>query len=165
MKQVINIIIKNKRLEILRKKYNSPFKNLPAHITLVYPFEVSDQDMLIKHIEHCLLGINPFEITLQKVRKSSNYLVLDVVRNKAILLNLHKKLNSGMLSGFENKELSIYLPHITLGFFKEIPELMQAINDLRQQNLNYRIDVNKISLLTLNDDDSVKSRKDFKLKE
>jgi 2'-5' RNA ligase len=164
MKQVINIIIKNKRLEILRKRYNPPFKKIPAHITLVYPFEVSDQEKLIVHIENCLKGINPFEITLQKVRKSGNYLVLDVVKNKTLLLNLYKKLNSELLSGFENKELSLYLPHITLGLFDNIQELMQAINSLRQQNLSYRIEVEKISLLTLDSKDSIISRRDFKLR-
>jgi len=164
MKQVINIQISNPRIEILRKKYDHKFKKIKTHLTLVYPFEVKDQGKLIEHIEYCLKGISPFEIVFERLRKSDNYLVLDVTKNRKTLLALYKKLNSGILSGFENKDISIYLPHITLGLFKCHEELMQAIGELRARGSNFRFMVDKISLANLNEDDSVNGIQDFVLK-
>ncbi len=157
-------MLKSKRLDILRKKYDPLYKKYKTHITLVYPFQVEDQEKLVQHIESCIQGIEPFDITLQKCRKSGNYLVLDVARTKELLLKLYKKLNSGILSGFENKELSIYLPHVTLGFFENVSDLMPALNNLRQQNLDFRVDIDHIDLLTLKEDDSVKEIRHFPLK-
>ncbi len=164
MKQAINIQINNPRIEILRKKYDHVFKKVKTHVTLVYPFEVKDQVQLAEHIESCIGGLESFEIVFDKFRKSGNYLVLDVGKNQEKLLSLHKKLNSGILSGFENKELSIYLPHITMGIFDSHEELMKVINELRARGSNFRVEVNKISLITLNDDGSAKETKNFLLK-
>lgn len=163
MKQVINIQINNPRIEILRKKYDKVFRNVKTHVTLVYPFEVKNQVELKEHIEYCLQGINSFEIVFEKVRKSGKYLVLDVGKNRDKLMNLHEKLNSGMLRGFENKEVSIYLPHITLGRFDSHEDMMKVINELRERGSNFRIMVDKISLLALNEDGSMKSKEDFNL--
>jgi 2'-5' RNA ligase len=164
MKQVINIIINNPRIEILRKKYDPGINKYKTHLTLVYPFEVKDQAKLAEHIEYCLAGVEPFEIIFEKFRKSSNYLVLDAGKNQEKLLNLYKKLNSGILAGFENKELSIYLPHITIGVFDSHEELMKVISELRSRGSNFRVMVDKISLLTLNEDGSAKEIRNFALK-
>lgn len=164
MKQTINILINNPRIEILRKKYYKDFKKYKTHLTLVYPFEIKDKVQLKQHIEYCLKDIKPFEIVFDKLRKSSNYLVLDVNKNQELLLNLYKKLNSGILCGFENKEISIYLPHITLGVFNSNEELMGVLGELRERGSNFRVVVDKISLLTLNDDGSAKAIRNFVLK-
>jgi len=163
MKQSIVIPIKSIRIDKLRKKYDPYFSKIKTHVTLVYPFEVEDQNKLIEHINYCLEKIESFEITFHKLRKSKNFLVLDVERNREKLLRLYKLLNSGILSGFENKELSIYLPHITLGIFNSNPELMEAIKGLRGRNLDFRVDVKGITLLTLNEDNSIKTEKSFNL--
>jgi len=88
---------------------------------------------------------------------------LDGADSKNLLIDLYKKLNSGILAGFENKELSIYLPHVTLGVFESNEEMNEALAKLREQNLSYLIEVDAINLLTLNSDDSVKEIKVFKL--
>ncbi len=163
MKQTINILLKSKRLDILRKKYDSPYKKIKTHITLVYPFEVENQEKLVEHVEYSLCNMSQFKITLHKARKSGRHLVLDVADNKTILINLYKKLNSGILTGFENKELSIYLPHVTLGVFDSNEKMNEALSNLREQNLSYSIDVDAINLITLNGDDSIKDIKAFKL--
>lgn len=164
MKQVINILLSNPRIEILRKKYDPFYKKIKTHLTLVYPFEVKDQEKLIEHIDYCLKDTHPFEIVLDNVRKSGNYLVLDVGRNRALLLDLYHRLNSGILKGFENKELSIYIPHITLGIFNSNEELMTVINLLRERGSNFKFIVEKINLSTLNEDNSIKETKTFLLK-
>jgi len=163
MKQTINILLKSKRLDILRTKYDSPYKKVKTHITLVYPFEVENQEKLVEHIEYSICGISQFKITLQKARRSGKHLVLDGADSKNLLIDLYKKLNSGILAGFENKELSIYLPHVTLGVFESNEEMNEALAKLREQNLSYLIEVDAINLLTLNSDDSVKEIKVFKL--
>lgn len=164
MKQVINIMIDNPRIEVLRKKYDADFKRFKTHLTLVYPFEVKDQAKLIEHIQYCLSGLEPFEIIFEKLRKSRDHLVLDVSRNQEKLLTLYKKLNSGILAGFENKEISLYLPHITLGVFNTHEEMMKVINELRARGSNFKAIVNKITLLTLNKDDSIHKTQEFVLK-
>jgi 2'-5' RNA ligase len=164
MKQVINIIIDNPRIENLRRKYDVNYKKFKTHLTLVYPFEVKDQEKLKEHILFCLARLEPFEIVFQKVRKSKNFLVLDVTTNRQKLLDLYKKLNSGILAGFENKEISIYLPHLTLGVFDSNEALMEVINELRSIGSNYRILVDKINLATLNEDNSIKDIETFVLK-
>jgi 2'-5' RNA ligase len=163
MKKTINILLKSKRLDILRKKYDSPYKKIKTHITLVYPFEVKNQEKLAEHIEHCLTGLTQFKITLRKAKKSGKQLVIDAVDNNELLMDFYKKLNSGILTGFENKELFIYLPHVTLGVFNSTEKMNEALAKLREQNLSYLVEVDAINLLTLNSDNSIKDIRSFKL--
>ena len=138
MKQTIFIPIKNPRIDALRKKYDTNFKKIQTHVTLVYPFEVRDQIQLTHDLDYCLKELVSFEIVFENFRKSSNYLVLDAGKNQRILLELYKKLNSGILAGFENKDISIYLPHVTIGKFNLNEDLMMALGEMRSRGSNLR---------------------------
>ena len=55
MKQVLTIFLeKDEQIEQIRKKYVPNYEKFEPHITLVYPFEIEDQDKLKEHISELL---------------------------------------------------------------------------------------------------------------
>jgi len=166
VKQAIVIFVNNKKVNYIRKKYDSGFKKYRSHISLVYNFNISNQRELFVHIQKSIKGIKPFNIKLKGLGKSAKeyYLYLLINKNKSIIMKLYKKLNLGLLSGFENKNLPKYIPHVTLGIFNSRKDIDEASNSLEKDRLGVNMVISKISLLTLNPDNSIKSIKNFKLK-
>ncbi|MBD3253000.1 hypothetical protein GF386_04670 [Candidatus Pacearchaeota archaeon] len=166
MKQAIVIFINNKQVKNILKKYSQDYKKFKPHITLVYPFFVEDQKLLFHHIRKAIKEIGRFEIILKGLKKSAKeyYLYLLIDKNKDKIMKIYRELNSGFLSGFKNPKLLRYIPHITLGVFKNQKQINSIMNELKKQNIEIKVKINKISLLTLNKNDSFKSIKDFELK-
>jgi 2'-5' RNA ligase len=165
MKQVINILIKNKNISRLQKEYNPDYKKIIPHITLVYPFENVNQENLIKHIKKQLKNTKKFKITLRGFGKSAKeyYLYLLVKKGNTNLITLYKKLNSGLLKNFKKKDMPRYIPHISLGNFKTAQEINKVLLKLKNNPLKIDYLVEKITLLTLNTH-KIKSKKEFRLK-
>lgn len=166
MKQVINILLKlDKRVERIGRKYGALSDEIKPHITLVYPFEINDQKELTKHIENVISKSVKFKITLKGLRKSEKgyYLYLLVNRGRDKILELYKGLNSGILSGFENKDMPSFVPHISLGIFNSEEQINKAIKEIGKQNLKVECLIDKINLLTL-EGHKIISFKEFKLK-
>ena len=167
MKQAVNILIKeNKRIRDIRKKYLLEYKKYKFHITLVYPFEIKNQEQLIEHINKSAKRIKPFNLILSGLKKSAReyYLYLLIKEGKKEIMVLYKNLNRGVLKGFQNKNLPRYIPHVTLGGFRSKKEIDKVINSLKNQKISLSARINSIQLLTLNKDMSIKSIKNFKLK-
>lgn len=167
MKQVLVILIKKSReVEEIRKSYLKDYKKFKPHITLVYPFKIKDQRSLNEHIENSLQKLKPFELTLEGLKKSAKeyYLYLLVKEGKKELMHLYKNLNSGILKNFKNKDMPVYIPHITLGIFDSKDEINNAIKKIERLKLRSEMKVTKIELLTLNSDNSIKKIEEFKLK-
>jgi len=160
MKQVINIM-----LDINPERANIPKKFKP-HMTLVYPFEISDQSLLYNHILKSIKNISPFKIKFKGLKKSVKdyYLYLLVQNGKSNILKLYKKLNSGILKDFKNPDMPKYIPHISLGIFKSKKDIENAMRNPKFKNQEYSVKISSIQLLTLKKDDSIKSIKKFNLK-
>lgn len=94
-------------IDALRRRFDPLFDIIPAHITLVFPFE-SDlaPDELRAHIKGAVRGVGPFPIRLAGITGvDGRFLFLNVVRGHAALIELHDRLYTGPL-----------LPHLTLAF-------------------------------------------------
>ena len=71
MKQAIIILLKkNPVIELIRKKYVPGYDKYEPHISLVYSFDVSNQDMLIKHIKSSVSDFSPFRLVMKGFEKA-----------------------------------------------------------------------------------------------
>lgn len=153
------------KINSIRKKYDSKFKLIKNHITLAFPFKNVNQRKLIKHIQKSIKNIKPFRLTLNGIKKSKKeyYLFLMVKEGKNQMMKIHKELYLRFLTKWLRKDIP-YVPHLTLGYFKTKEELNKALKDVKKRNLHFETLVNKISLITLNKNISIKFEKVFKLK-
>jgi 2'-5' RNA ligase len=166
MRQAIVLLLKrDQKIEQIRKKNIPNYKKFKPHITLVYPFEVENQRELHVHIETSIKKIRPFRLSLCSLKKSINgdYLYLLVNKGRHEVLGLHKQLDSGILKGLKNKDMSRYIPHLSLGVFKTNSEIKQAIREIKKENLCFETKINSIQLLTFDRIGAIKSIKNFKL--
>lgn len=166
MKQVLTIFLKkNNKIEQIRKKYISNYKKFEPHITLVYPFEIENQDKLKEHIFESIKLFEPFEISLKGLQKSAKgyYVYLLVDKGKEKIVSLHEKLNGGILNHFRNPDMPKYIAHLSLGVFGSEEERERAIKDIYKMNIGFDMKINSIQLLTIDGDNSLKYKKDFYL--
>ncbi len=167
MEQAINIILqRTKKIDEVRAKYDKDYKKFESHINLVYPFEGINQKELYKHIEKSIEEIKSFKLVLKGLKKSAKdyYLYLLVDKGKRELMKLYKNLNKGLLKNFKNKAMPQYIPHLSLGVFRNKKEIDIAINKLKKEKLKAEYIIDEINLLTLNKSLTIKSRKKFELK-
>ena len=166
MKQVINLLLDiGEDIMIIKEKSDS-YNKIKPHLTLVYPFEVSNQEKLKEHINNSIKEIKPFKLVLNGLQKSAKeyYLYLLVDEGKKEIIKLYKNLNSGILSEFKNKDMPTYIPHLTLDVFKTEEEINKAIKDIEEKDLRFEVIVKSIQLLTLNNDLTINKKEDFKLR-
>lgn len=166
MEQAIAILLKrNKKIEQIRKIYIPHYKKFKPHITLVYPFKVKNKRELHKHINTSIKNLSPFRLSLKGLKKSTNghYLYLLVNEGKTEVLKLYKKLNSGILKNFKNKEILRYIPHLSLGVFKIKDELKKAKQEIEKKNICFETKVDSIQLLTIDKVHTIKQVKNFSL--
>ena len=164
MKQAIAILLKkDKQIEKIRKNYIPNYKKFKPHITLVYPFEIKNKKQLNEHIQKSV-KIKQFKLSLEKLKKSAKeyYLYLLVKKGKKKIVKLYKKLNSGILKGFKNKDMPKFIPHITIGIFKTKKEIDKAIKEIK--DVKFETKIEHINLLNLDKNNKIKSIKKFRLK-
>ncbi|HEA46416.1 MAG TPA: 2'-5' RNA ligase family protein [Candidatus Pacearchaeota archaeon] len=163
MKQAIIITIKNKEIDKIRKKYDPYHKKVEGHITLIYSFQKFNQKELYKHIRNSLKDYKKFSVILNTLKKSKKeYYLYLLIKEKETIIRLRKKLNSKIFS--ENKRMGKYIPHLTLGVFKNKRDIDDALNHLKRERINIKFKINSIQLRTLTKDDEIKSTKNFMLK-
>lgn len=91
-------------IDKLRGQYDPLAEHVRPHITLVFPF-VSDikTSELKEHILSALSGTTPFEVTLRgiiPVNSFAKYLFLTIVKGSEELIELHKRLYTGILEDY-----------------------------------------------------------------
>lgn len=166
MKQVLTIFLqKNEKIEQIRKKYFPNYEKFEPHITLVYPFEFEKQNKLKEHIFESLKYFKPFEISLKGLQKSAKgyYLYLFVNRGKEKIVSSHEKLNRGILNNFRNPDMPKYIAHLSIGVFESKEAQERAISEISKMNVIFETKINSIQLLTICEDYSLRSKKDFPL--
>ena len=169
MKQAIVINFNESKIDKIRKRYipkYNKYKSFKPHVTLVYAFEVKDQKKLNEHIKNVVKGIKSFNLSLKGFQRSVKeyYLYLLLDKGKSKVMALYKKLNKGVLSSFKNKDMTRYIPHITLGVFKTRKQIDEASEDLKKKKVGFKTNIKSIQLLTLNKNHSIKKTKRFNLK-
>ena len=167
MKQVINILLKpKKKIERIRKMLEVNIKKFKPHITIVYPFDLENQNNLSNHIKSSIQDVKKFKLTLNGLKKSAkgNHLYLLVDKGKKELIDMYKKFHRGILKDFRNKDMPKYIPHLSLGDFKSRKEIDRAIQEIKKQNLYFEMQIKSLQLITLKRNYSIKKIKNFNLK-
>lgn len=166
MNQSIVILLeKDQKLEKIRAKYLPKEHRFEPHITLVYPFKDVEQEKLHKHITGAVNQIGPFELSLHGLKKSTYdyYVYLLVDKGKDELEKLYNLLNKGILSGFKNKYMPHFIPHVTVGILENEQERGEVMEEIEEQKINLKIKAESIQLITFDEKHSLKKVEDFSL--
>lgn len=115
-------------VESMRQRFDPLADSIPAHITLVFPFESQMTDAELKaHVEIAVEGFKGFEIGLSEITASEDeYLFLNINRGRDEIVELHDRLYTGRLSNQLSSSFR-YVPHVTVGRFAESHELREAL--------------------------------------
>ncbi len=122
-------------IEALRAAHDPLARRIPAHLTLVFPFEstIATPD-LVDHLHAVTSAVEPFAITLHSVTGSDDeYLFLNVKRGNDTLIALHDRLYTGLLAPFLSP-VHTYVPHLTVGRVAD-PAVFRAALDHTQQTV------------------------------
>jgi 2'-5' RNA ligase len=118
-------------IEALRSRYDSLATFIPAHITLVFPFESTiPSDGLRRHVESVAASAPPFPVVLGGFSgDGAEYLFLNVQTGNDEIVSLHDRLYSGMLAPYLSSQHT-FAPHLTVGRgFADAQELANALAD------------------------------------
>jgi 2'-5' RNA ligase len=121
-------------IERFRSRFDPIHTEIPAHITLVFPFE-SDltTDALLRHIQSATAGLKPFQAVLQGITgDSGEYLFLNVKQGNDPIIALHDRLYTGPLASFLRTDLT-YTPHMTIGRVTPHTGFLLALAAARQE--------------------------------
>lgn len=141
-------------IEAIRQRFDPLAGFLPAHITLVFPFEsnLTTKD-LRRHIELAAEGVAPFALTLDGVTGSEReYLFLMVKRGKESIVELHERLYSGPLQ----MHLSVahtYVPHVTVGRVRSDAAFEAALATVAEIDTRIETAANSLTVYRLEDED------------
>ena len=145
-----NIVMINQ----IREKYDPLAKLIRPHITLVFPFddEMSDEKLL-DILNERLAGIKPFKIELQGFSKYEdsfgNYLFLNVIEGSGEIIKIHNLLYDNEFHKFDAG--LAYLPHMTVGKFKDTFELERAYEEIKDMDYLFASNVDKIAVEMIGD--------------
>ena len=140
----------------IREKYDPLAKLIRPHITIVFPFEDGmSNEKLFDILNERLVGIKPFKIELQGFSKCvdefGNYLFLDVIKGRDEIIKIHNLLYDNEFHKFDAD--SAYLPHMTVGKFKDNFELEQAYEEIKDMDCLFASNVDKISVEMIGDNE------------
>jgi 2'-5' RNA ligase len=112
----------------LRARFDPLVDLIPAHITLVFPFESDlSPDELCAHVERSVRGIGAFPIRLSGITgMEDKYLFLNVKRGNDTLIELHDRLYSGPLQSYLSLAFT-FIPHVTVGRFTSHEAFVNAL--------------------------------------
>lgn len=139
-------------IDEIRAKYDPLAHHVRPHITLVFPFQSDISTSELKaHLENVLSEIEPFVITLQGITAAQSfgsYLFLEITEGTEKLVEIHKRLYTGLLESIQPQWLKAggYHPHMTVGKVADEKEYKAAIEDVRDIKNVFASLVKKISV-------------------
>jgi 2'-5' RNA ligase len=115
----------------VRRRHDPIATSIPAHFTLVYPF---DGDMEIvalrRHMTSALAAFDAFEVTLDGVSGAEGrYLRYDIKQGNDTLIAMHDQLYAGPLARHLDRRES-FQPHLTLGRIDDAQRWREALDEL-----------------------------------
>lgn len=149
-------------IDKIRRKYDPLERHVRPHITLVFPFNSSIEfNELKNHLENVLSSIKPFRIVLNgitPVKSFGNYLFLNIKDGKDEIIEIHRKLYTGILEEYLPQWLKsgTYHPHMTVGKIVDEGEYKSAIEETKKVIDVFDTVVSKISVEIIDEnEDSV----------
>ena len=103
-------------IEEFRGTYDPLASLIPAHLTLVFPFESTlSAHELSAHMADVTQQHRPFRLCLRGVRgQAGEYLFLNVTCGHDQVMELHDQLYTGLLAPYLSLHVT-YVPHMTIG--------------------------------------------------
>jgi 2'-5' RNA ligase len=114
-----------------RARYDPIAAAVPAHFTLVYPFEDDlALDALGEHLNDALAGCTAFDVVLEGVSGGEGtYLRYDIKRGNDLLIEMHDRLYTGPLARHLDRRES-FQPHMTIGRISDAGRWRAALDEL-----------------------------------
>lgn len=113
----------------VRDRLDPLARKIPAHITLVFPFESAMSNFdLETHLRELVAQSQRFSVIFQGITAHENeYLFLNIRRGNDEVMQLHDVLYSGALA-MHHVRRHTFVPHVTIGRVRseEIPEALEA---------------------------------------
>ena len=138
-------------IEAIREAYDNLFGLVAPHITIVFPFESAlTNEQISEEIHKQISDFSPFKLTLKgfskKVDRYGSFLFLDVVEGMDEIIKLHYKMHEGILKPYHSPWTldGSYLPHMTVGRFKESLALDEAFEKVRGIPTSFSTTVNQV---------------------
>lgn len=157
------------KINQLRRKHDPTYGVIDPHITLMFPVPASvGEENLTQHLTTVLKSVQPFSIHMSGFVKSwDHWLFLTLKEGNSEIIQLYNQIYSGLLLSHKRSDIP-FIPHLGLGLFtkkgtdhslldpKEV-ELDQerydkAHKEAESLDLNYQSQMDKVSLLKLNQD-------------
>jgi 2'-5' RNA ligase len=139
-------------IDKVREQYDPLANHVKPHITLVFPFDSDIETTKLKeHLSSVLSQITCFEIILNGITPTNNfgkYLFLNIQKGNDEIIELHKKLYTGILQNHFPEWLKgkVFLPHMTVGNFNDEEDFEMAINQTKNIVDSFKTIVNEISV-------------------
>ena len=139
-------------IDRIREKYDPLATHVRPHITLVFPFDSDIETAeLNKHISSVLSDVEAFEVMLKgitPVNSFGRYLFLNIEKGTEKIIELHKKLYTGILQEHFPQWLNgnNFLPHMTVGNFQNEEEFQMATEETKAVVDDFKTIVNTVSV-------------------
>ena len=136
-------------VEAVRRRFDSLAEAVPAHVTLIFPFEHDEADTaLIGHIQDAAAGVPAFDLELNGVMCSwDHYLFLLVDHGADEVRDLHDRLYSGVLGPLLSDQE--FTPHVTVGRFATAGECAAALDVIERMELHVRTKAASLAMYDL----------------
>lgn len=133
------------RVEEFRRAWDPLAQEVPAHITLAYPFDqAEDAAQLVTRLGVVAAATEPFRVELSEATVvDDEYLFLLVTEGAEQVRSLHDRLY-GELLGVPKPEG--FVPHMTVARQQDANRVRQAQRSARDLGLVFTGDVNKLSV-------------------
>jgi 2'-5' RNA ligase len=113
----------------VRDRLDPLARRIPAHITLVFPFESAMSDFELEtHLRELIAQSRRFSVVFQGITAYENeYLFLNIRRGNDEVMQLHDVLYSGALATYRVRRHT-FVPHVTVGRVRseEVPAALEA---------------------------------------
>lgn len=144
-------------IDALRNRYDPLANHVRPHITLVFPFDSEVETLALQaHIQSVLTGFAPFELLLCGISTNrARYLFLNLQKGGDKIIELHKRLYTGILREYSPKwlEFNPFSPHMTIGKFDREADFIRAIHETRDFSEVFRTEVHEVSVELIDDNE------------
>ncbi|CAM3238455.1 2'-5' RNA ligase family protein [Leuconostoc rapi] len=159
--------VDSQKIATIRRQYDTLYKHIRPHISLVFPFLSQETDEDIKNaVETIIKHTQPFSITLSTVGGdlTNGYVWLNVTEGQEIVAAIHDKLYANArFKPFYRRDIP-YQPHITIGQAMPPNKARQLRNKLQIEQMCIDIaHIDHIAIETILPNDDSELIANFKL--
>jgi 2'-5' RNA ligase len=112
-------LVPAKGIDDLRRRFDPLYGIVPAHVTLVFPFDLPmDNESVINHLDAVFASHPPIEVTFGSCQvQQQGYACLPVETGAGKLEQLYERANAGLLAParLQQRFSGPFLPHLTIG--------------------------------------------------